>query len=254
MAKFGSKKKADGGWFSKGEEAAAVARQQAASTFKPEFWLLDGESAEVIFLDKESFNIFVHQVKVRGRLRKYTCRRKGCPLCKTDDPRIISVYRVIDLRQFAPKDAKKGDKKPLKKEYKQKYYEAGSRIQPTIAKLMDKGLLYKKVCEISRTGAGTQTTYQIIPIGPIDENLRATLKKRGLMTPELNIEEDYAPKPVEDLDMLADLFEDDDDAPAAPAPRGESTTSRRSYLEDDDDDDGAEDDEEAATTEDEDDD
>lgn len=231
MAKITPRASNDSDWFSRGEEAAAQARQAAVSAFRPEFWIKDGESAELIFLDRESFNIHVHQLRMRGRVRKYTCRRRGCPLCKVDTPRFVAVYRVIDLREFPTRDGKK------RTEYKQKYFEAGARLQPAIAKLMDKDLLYKKVCEVSRTGGGTQTTYQVIPIGPIDEAFRAILKKQDLMKNHLDIETDYAPRPSDDLESLVEMFGDADERDDAPPARGRAAAppARRSYFEDVDD-------------------
>lgn len=255
MAKFATKTREepenDAGtesesFFTRGEEAAKEARQQTASSFRPEFWMLDGECAEVIFLDKESYNIIMHQLKVRGKVRKYTCRRKGCPLCRTDEPRVYSVYRILDLRQFVSKDDKG---KKTKSDFRQKYYEAGSRVQPTIAKLLDKGLLFKQVSEISRSGSGTNTTYQIIPTGPIDPAFRDKLRAKGLMKHQLDIKADYAPKSVEDLEMLAQMFggaDDDDETPTHRHGAGGknsaatgATATRRNYLEDADDDDEA---------------
>lgn len=219
------------GWFSRGEEAAAAARKQAGSMYKPEFWLKDGETAEVIFLDKESINIWAHTVYRNGRQRKYTCRRRGCPLCRVDEARVISVYRVLDLRIFAPKDGKKARDQF---DFRQKYWEVGSRLQPTIAKLLDKGLLYKKVAEVSRDGEGTKTTYQVIPIGPIDPEFKEQLRERELLTPALEFEEDYAPKSLEDLEILAESlsggkqYHDGDDAPRAARRSGAAGGGRRS--------------------------
>lgn len=239
----------DAGWFTRGAEAAEAARKQAQRSFRPELWMKDGEVAEAIFLDKESFNVSQHSIKLRGRFRKYTCLNRNCPLCKVDDPRVTSVYRVIDLRRF--KDKKTGKVGP----YKEKYYEAGARIQTTIAKLLSKKQLYKKVCEISRDGAGTNTTYTVIPIGPIGEKLRAKLVRNGLLKPQLDFVEDFAPKDREDLEEIAallwgskDSYGDDDDEPAAARP------NRRNYLDDDDDDDDYDDDDDDDSDDDDDDD
>lgn len=220
--------KAGGGWFSRGEEAAKKARAQVQSAFRPEFWMRDGESAKIVFLDRESFNIHIHQIKVRGRIRKYTCLRHKCPLCEINDARLIAVYRILDLRKFESKD-KQGKK--VTSSYKEKYYEVGARLQPVVARLMAKKRLYKKLSEVSRDGEGTATTYQIVPLGPIGPKLKAKIEK--LLTPKLDIEKDYSPKKREELKEFAGVFggaddEDDDDAP---------TTSTKNYLEDEDEDD-----------------
>lgn len=215
------------GWFTRGEKAAKAARAQIASVFKPEFWMKAGEAAKVVFLDKESFNVHVHSIQVRGRMRKYTCLRHNCPLCKINEPRLFAVYRVIDLRKFKDKEGKVSP-------YREKYYEVGARLQPTIARLMSKKLLYKKLAEISRDGAGTATTYQIIPLDEIGPKLKAKIRK--LLTPQLDFMKDYAPKSVAELKELAIAFggladadgDDDDD---------DETETARDYLADDDDED-----------------
>lgn len=252
MAKF-LKKTAEAeestSFFTRGEEAATQAREQQRSIYRPEFWLQEDESAEVIVLDKESFNIWVHTLQVRGKPRKFTCRRKNCPLCKINEPRVVSVYRILDLRVFKPKDADKKKAKFDKHGYKQKYWEVGARLQPTIAKLLEKGRLYKQIAEVSRTGKGTATTYQVIPLGEIDDDLRAILVKRNLLKNALKFEEDYAPKSVEDLETALELFggvEEDDDERYVSRSKREDAPRRRSYLEDadeDDDDDDADEDE-----------
>jgi hypothetical protein len=218
-------------WFSRGEEAAKKARAQAASTFKPELWMYNGETARIIFLDKESFNVHVHSIKIRGRVRKYTCLRHKCPLCKTNDSRLVAVYRVLDLRKFEKKDKDGNPVKGSAAPYKEKYYEVGSRLQPVVARLMAAKRLYKKLSELSRDGEGTATTYQLIPIGPIGPKLRA--KVEAMLTPKLPLETDYAPKPAAELRELAGIFgeggADDDEDDAEP-------TTSRSYLEDEDED------------------
>lgn len=229
--KKGKKSKGDA-WFSRGEEAAKTARAQAASTFKPELWMYDGETAKIVFLDKESFNVHVHSLKVRGRVRKYTCLRHNCPLCKVNEARLVAVYRVLDLRKFEKKDKAGNPVKGSAAPYKEKYYEVGARMQPVVARLMSKKRLYKKLSELSRDGEGTATTYQLTALGPIGPKL--LLKIESMLKPKLELEKDYAPKPASELRELAGIFgdvnDDDDDDDNG------KTTASRNYLDDEDED------------------
>jgi len=240
---FRGPQKEKGGWFSKGQEEATKARQQAQSTFRPEFWMKSGETAKVIFLDKEPFNIYLHSFNMRGRIKKYTCLRKNCPLCKFDEPRFLSVFRIIDLRKFEGKDGKVVSQK-------EKYYEAGAKAQVTLARLYKKGLAFKRLIEISRDGEGTASTYQFVPIGPIGPKLKARVLK--MLTPKLSFETDYAPKSLVELKDLAAFYgageentddHDDDD---------DKKTKTKSYLDDEDEDDDDTESEDSAESDDED--
>ncbi len=213
-------------FFTRGEVEAKKAREKAQAAFLPEFWVKDGEEATIIFLDNESININFHTLNIRGRYRDYTCRGKGCPLCKIKAPSLKAVYRIIDTRVF--KDKNGNVTSPIK----EKYYKVGMRLQPTVAKLLSKGYLYKQLSEVSRSGTGTSTTYQITPGGEVPERLKALLKKEGLMSAKLNFSKNYAPKPIEDLQELVALFGvNEDDNSSGPPAREEPS---RNYLAEDD--------------------
>lgn len=199
-------------WFSRGTGAAKKARKQLGFAYRPEFWVKEGETAEAIFLDSEPFNVNIHNVQIRGNLKKYTCRGKGCPLCVGDNPRFISVYRVIDTRSYTSKDGKKHKNE-------EKYYEVGPRLAPTIERINSKGMLLKKVVEISRTGTGTSTVYSAMAVG-----------KPKIVVPKARLDptKDYMPKSKEELQTVAELLgfaaEEDD----------EEETTPRSYMEEED--------------------
>lgn len=225
MAKLKKSSSEGNSWFSRGEEAAEQMREQMRSKFTPDFWLKDGESAKVIFLDDTSINIKFHTLKMGSRYKDYTCMGRGCPLCRIKPPSLRAVYRIIDTRVFRDKQGK------VTSSLQEKYYKVGVRLQPSIAKLLFKKMLYKKVAEISRTGTGTATTYQIIPLGNIPEAKLKMLKEKGLLEPSLDFEKDFAPLPIEDLREIASVhgIDDDDRSSAPPEPT-------KNYLAEEDDD------------------
>jgi hypothetical protein len=179
-----------GEWYNKGMGAVQKAREEAKASFRPEFFLKDdGDSAKVIPLDSEPFNVYVHSVELRGRFRKYTCMRKNCPLCKVNEPRFISVYRIIDTRSY---DDKQG--KTHKNE--ERYWEIGSKLMAQVESLDEDGNFFGQIVKVKRAGKGTKTTYAITFVGEPNKVPKATLKPV----------EDYAPKSRQELQTIAELL------------------------------------------------
>ena len=207
---------AEATWWTTGAKKAQEARKKMQSMYRPEFWMKDGETANIIFLDAEPFNIYQHQVKIRGRIKKYTCLGPGgrCPLCQVSDPRFLSVYRIIDMRTYESKDGKKHTNT-------EKYYEAGARVAPQLERLNDKGKLHLKMLEITRTGATTDTVYSFIYEG-----------KPTIAVPQskLKFQVDYKPKTEEELITVASVLGGDEDD--APPPAREPRKPRDYHSED----------------------
>lgn len=210
-------------WYTKGAAEAKKVRRKMASSFLPEFWLKDGQSAKVIFLDREAVYLYQHTFNVRGKMKNYTCLRKGCPLCAVADrdPRYVAIYRVLDLRKYKNKAGKVITQT-------ERYYVVGSRLQPTLERLEKNHQLYNRVVEITRTGSGTDTVYSAISVGK---------PKIEVPAPSLKTLKDYAPKTREELEMIAETLgmvqkRDegyDDDEEEVEKPR-----KSRNYLTDDD--------------------
>lgn len=205
-------------WFSTGVGEVQKAREQMKSMFRPEFWLKeDGDSAKIIILDKEPFNVMMHQVNLRGKFKKYTCIKKNCPLCKVDEPRFVSVYRIIDTRSYEDKN---------KKVHKnvERYYEIGTKAMAQVESLEEDGNFYGKIIKVKRVGKGAKTSYAITYVGDPEKRYKPALKPL----------EDYKPKSMDELQMLAELLgakEDDQDEPT-----GKGGSASRYYDEEDEDD------------------
>ncbi len=247
-----------GEWYNKGMGAVKKAREEAKASYRPEFFLKDdGDSAKVIPLDSEPFNVYVHSVELRGRYRKYTCMRKNCPLCKVNEPRFISVYRIIDTRSY---DDKQG--KTHKNE--ERYWEIGSKLMAQVESLDEDGNFFGQIVKVKRAGKGTKTTYAITFVGEPNKVPKATLKPV----------EDYAPKSRQELQTIAELLgckDEDadyteskskdasryygDDEEDVPEDKPKHKKKRPAVViedEEDDDDESAEDDDEPVDDEDED--
>lgn len=247
-----------GEWYNKGMGAVKKAREEAKASYRPEFFLKDdGDSAKVIPLDSEPFNVYVHSVELRGRYRKYTCMRKNCPLCKVNEPRFISVYRIIDTRSY---DDKQG--KTHKNE--ERYWEIGSKLMAQVESLDEDGNFFGQIVKVKRAGKDTKTTYAITFVGEPNKVPKATLKPV----------EDYAPKSRQELQTIAELLgckDEDadyteskskdasryygDDEEDVPEDKPKHKKKRPAVViedEEDDDDESAEDDDEPVDDEDED--
>lgn len=218
-------------WYTRSAVEARKARKKMGSNFLPEFWMKDGESAKVIYLDKDPVYLYQHQFNVRGKVKTYTCIGKGCPLCMIKDPRYVAVYRIIDTRKYKDKQGKVISNK-------ERYHVVGSRLQPTLERIEKNHQLFRRVVELTRTGASTDTTYTAIPIGK---------PKIEIASPKLDTLKDYAPKSRDELEMIAETLglevereknihsHDDDDEDEKPEKK------TRSYLEDEDEDEDNED-------------
>lgn len=201
-------------WHGTGLGEVQKVREQMASQFKPEFFLRDdGSSAKIVVLDKEPFNIYVHQVELRGKFKKYTCMKGSCPLCKVNEARFLCVYRIIDTSSYEGKDGK------VHKNV-EKYYEIGSKVMAQVESLEEEGLWYGKVVKVKRIGKGTKTSYALTPAGDSEKRYKPSLKPL----------EDYKPKSFAELETLAQLlgYKPEEDAPV-----GGGASASRYYEEND---------------------
>ncbi len=103
-------------WFKKGEEGikekqrqdAIREERQSKQAFR--FWLKEGASARILFLDDDAFFCYVHQFKHDGSWNNYaTCVKdiKPCPICETDSklkPVFVGHYTILDLTSYTKKD------------------------------------------------------------------------------------------------------------------------------------------------------
>lgn len=108
---------AKGGFATRGLGEAEGVPQSSRQRFEKEFYLREGDEADIVLLDDESFNVYRHSLFLKGDSKaakiKCTCPDsspdgdpKGCRVCNAmihDDSRIgrywVGYLTIIDLRE-----------------------------------------------------------------------------------------------------------------------------------------------------------
>jgi len=174
-------------WFSTGYDR--VKEESAKTNYSEEFRLGDGETAKIRFLTEEPLNFRQHNLHVDGKWPKYTCRQGlegGCPLCKAGDtPRFVGAYTIFDYR-----------------DNKVKIYIQGIRVLKVLDRLHAReGGLMGQDFEVSRSGKGTDTSYNFIPLSPTKVPDKAKDDTGKLKV--LDMRSIFAPKSVDQLEGVA---------------------------------------------------
>lgn len=164
----------------------AANEELAKAPKKSDFYLKDGESAQIQFLDDEPYCFNAHSVNVDGHYKSIPCQlatQKYCTLC--DDKNKLgwkAGFRILDFRGTWDKDKKKfkHDKAV------EKLWEVTQTVANQIRKQFDKkGTLLKSVFEISRSGSGkSDTAYNLETAFDGDEKMKPV--KHTITLPELN--------------------------------------------------------------------
>lgn len=118
-------------WLKTGQDSAKLAQQDAAEAQKRKeeqgkmyrFYLKHGEEARVTFvdgaLDGEGYltppRFYEHTIQVAGKWEEFVCPEKTapesgdkCPICASGDrPYLVSLFTIIDHREFQNKDKTK---------------------------------------------------------------------------------------------------------------------------------------------------
>lgn len=149
---------------------ASLAKQAKQSGQRaPEFWVSNGESRLVRFLDHDATVSFkVYRLKVNGRWQKYVQPKPGKQNYFESAlglrPQQQFVFRVIDIEGYTNKrTGKKLSNLP-------RFYVVGARVYEQIRMLCkensDSGPLNSYNIRVGRSGEGTETTYTFIPKSP----------------------------------------------------------------------------------------
>ena len=153
--------------FSHAKEEVKRMEKERASWGKKlyEFYLsADGDEADVVFLNEEPVECFVHNRVARRGGKEFfdtvVCTRDAdCPDCENGEKATYKgAFLVIDTRPYEGKDAS-GKKKTVP--YTLRFYLPGVRVVTALERISSKyGLLNREV-NISRSGKGPQTSYHI---------------------------------------------------------------------------------------------
>ena len=153
--------------FSHAKEEAKRMEKERASWGKKlyEFYLSnDGDEADVVFLNEEPVECFVHNRIVRRNGKEFfdtvVCTRDAdCPDCENGEKATYKgAFLVIDLRPYEGKDSN-GKKKTVP--YTLRFYLPGIRVVSSLERVSSKYGLLNRVVNIARSGKSTQTTYHI---------------------------------------------------------------------------------------------
>lgn len=140
---------------SKGFDSADQQIAESGS-YTLDFFLKDGETAVVRFLDDEPVNIKAHFFNKRW----YTCTRdETCPLCEKGIKATNQfVFNILDTREYTGQDGKK-------RATTVKLWRVGSKLLMILRKKVSKyGPVTGYMIEVSRMGSGQNTAWDIDPM------------------------------------------------------------------------------------------
>lgn len=158
-----STRKATQGWGAVARRQAEVEeRREEAENAVREFWLKDGESAQVQFLQDEPYCYDAHSTKdSRGNWKVVPCQLntgKHCVMCSSGMKQVWrAAFMVLDLRGTWNKEKSRfNNDKPIVKIWK-----VNATIAQQLKQLIDKKgrELSEMVLEVSRSGSGKSTSY-----------------------------------------------------------------------------------------------
>lgn len=160
------------------------------------FFIKDGESRKIQFIETDPFCIYEHTLQVDGKWKSITCLQgsgEECPICEDGNTaRFVGKFTVIDFSEE-------------KEQWRIKVYTQGIRVLKQLERLAkkEKGL-NGYVFEVSRTGGGVDTAYNF-----------DTVEERELTSEEKKKAQDFSKsvKPLnrkQVLNLLGESVDDED--------------------------------------------
>jgi len=166
-------------WMKTGFQAASkeIANNKAKrGSYTPDFWLKNGEEANVRFISSEPVCIYQHRFRNGTRWNTSTCLGEHCPMCEGGNKKqFVGVFSVIDRRkeQWIGKDSKE-----VKRENTVKMWRCGTRIMGSLERLTAKrGSLMGYDINVERRGESTDTVYTLLPDEPTPMSAEDKAKK-----------------------------------------------------------------------------
>lgn len=98
-------------WFVKGDDPQRDSFiKNASSSSVIRFWLKNGETKEIVFLDDARFGVYEHTVQLNGKWDTFTCSGSLCALCGHGKERAyVEYYSILDLTPYVAKTGQKKD-------------------------------------------------------------------------------------------------------------------------------------------------
>lgn len=155
-------------WMRTGDKIQKEIKRNAAETAAmsvPTFWLQDGEVKSVRFLTSDPLAaIYQYGTQIRGKYRSFTQPAPGLPDPFAEaglNPRLVMIYEIIDITGYTDKKTNKTNRNL------RRFWVVGARLDAQLQAIRRKfNGLTKFNIEVTRDGAGTSTTYQLIPEPP----------------------------------------------------------------------------------------
>lgn len=211
--------KVGGGWQSVAQRKEDY--EDASHSGPRDFFLKDGETANVQFLTDEPFIYYAHQIKIGGKWRVTPCQKmtaKRCLICEDNIKKTWkAAFKVADLRGNWDKEIDNGNDKRGKAYPKggfkydkpiEKIWVVGSKIADQLLALRTKKNrpLTEMVLEVTRIGEKTNTTYSL---GIALDNNDRPIKVEDIVSEHGEIE-DFI-KPLSDSILREKGFSADED-------------------------------------------
>jgi len=158
------------GWDDTEEYSNELDKQREQSqNFILDFWLDDGESAVVRFLNEEPVTFRQHYIPGAKNEKFYTClegttdedgNRVQCPFCSAGNkPSFRGGFLIVDRS----KDTWESNGEQREATNQIKLFTQGIKVMKVLKGLAEKRDLTQWDMEITRTGTGTETQYNFIP-------------------------------------------------------------------------------------------
>lgn len=173
--------------------------EEASSASLNEFWISDGESAEIQILNKDPFCLDGHTINHKGKYPFEPCQlstQRHCVLCQEGEKKTWkAVFKILDYRGSWDKDKERfKHDEPV-----EKLWLVGSTLAEKLKTFLDKKGkdADEIVIEITRSGKGKTTSYNFEYAW--DEDAERPMKTVSWDSDTDDLEEIMAPKSDEYL-------------------------------------------------------
>lgn len=184
------------GWDAVVEKKEELDERRNDSYGPRDFWLLDGETAVIQPLQDEPYCFDAHRVKVRGKWTHEPCQLTHYKTCQFCDDQVPASWRaaikVLDYRGNWDKDAKehKWDAEIVKA------WQLSHTVALQLKEFIDRRNkpLSKMVLEVTRSGSGKKTSYNIALALDDDDQVMQPLSSREYEDEFNDISEYFQPR------------------------------------------------------------
>lgn len=182
------------------------AQNQQKKQFVPFVWIPDGESRELIFVDRAPFTYESHTVRIGGKFRSYTCPQVSCALCESGQRKTRrAAFRVVNLTPWKDKKGEEHANTPQVLSLAGTYY----LLLEDEAKESGVDSFENVKFKLRRRGNGIHTTYtpKFLGSGNLSKSEQRAVER---CKSELSLRELLAPPSRAVAENMASLHRDED--------------------------------------------